>query len=118
MRTILHIATAAEWEKAKTAGSYTADTLASEGFIHCSNSHQVTTVANTRFWGRDDLVLLCIDRNTVKAEIRDENLEGGENLFPHIYGALNIDSVVEVFSFVPQSDGSFVLPAGLAHRIT
>ena len=113
MSYILHIAVRTAWDKASVVGSYTADTLESEGFIHCSNPHQLISVANFRFCGRSDLVLLCINRLKVYAEIRDENLEGGDSLFPHIYGPLNIDAVVNVFDFTPGSDGCFALPKEL-----
>jgi len=38
-------------------------------------------------------VLLEIDASRVQAEVRVENLEGGEQLFPHIYGPLHVDAV-------------------------
>ena len=57
--------------------------------------------------------MLCIDRTKVRSPIRDENLEGGDSVFPHIYGALNLDSVVEVFGFSPTADGDFELPVAL-----
>ena len=55
---IFHIATRDAWDEAARAGSYRADTLETEGFIHCSEAHQVAEVANIRFRGREDLVLL------------------------------------------------------------
>lgn len=107
---ILHIARRDEWEKAKESGSYRADTLESQGFIHCSMPEQVISVANFLFPGQSNLVLLCIDSRKVEAEIRHENLEGGDKLFPHIYGPLNVGAVVKVVDFKPQSDGTFVMP--------
>jgi len=59
------------------------------------------------------LVLLCIDRERVAAPVREENLEGGADQFPHIYGPLNPDAVYQVINFVPGSDGLFELPAEL-----
>ncbi len=70
-------------------------------------------MANFLFCGQTDLVLLCIDSRKVGADIRDENLEGGDNLFPHIYGPLNIDAVIKVLDFQPQANGTFVLPKAL-----
>jgi uncharacterized protein (DUF952 family) len=110
---ILHVAERGQWDKAKASGSYRADTLDSQGYIHGSKPGQLVRVANLLFRGRTDLVLLCIDRSKVEPEIRDENLEGGDELFPHIYGPLNTDAVVEVFDFQPQTDGNFVLPEAL-----
>ncbi len=104
---LLHLTTPAAWEQAQRDGSYTADSLRTEGFIHCSDPHQVLAVANIRFTGRTDLILLWLDAARVAAPIRYENLEGGTDLFPHIYGALNLDAVIAVTPFRPSADGTF-----------
>lgn len=110
---LLHITTRAAWEEALAAGAYTTPTLASEGFIHCSEPRQVARVANERFRGREGLVLLLIDPARVGPEVRYENTEGGEELFPHIYGPLNPDAVARVLPFEPGDDGAFTLPDNL-----
>jgi uncharacterized protein (DUF952 family) len=83
-----------------------------EGFIHCSTREQVIQVANIRFRGQSGLVLLFIDTEKVAAEIIYENLEGGQQLFPHIYGELNTDAVMQVAEFEPDADGYFTLSVG------
>jgi uncharacterized protein (DUF952 family) len=55
-------------------------------------------------------VLLEIDTNLVKPEIRYENLEGGLKLFPHIYGQLERKAVLRVRNFAPGLDGFFTMP--------
>lgn len=110
---ILHITTSGEWRHAMGVGIYQAASLSSEGFIHCSRREQVVRVANTFFRGQAGLVLLCIDRDRVIAQIRDENLEGGEEHFPHIYGPLNLEAVRQVINFVPGPEGLFELPVEL-----
>ncbi|MCM0592461.1 MAG: DUF952 domain-containing protein [Gloeotrichia echinulata IR180] len=109
MNTILHITQREEWEQAKRLGTYRGDTLDSEGFIHCSTATQVIWVANRFFVNQKDLVMLFIDSDKVKPEIRYEVAEIGE-LFPHIYGELNIDAVFQVIDFESGEDGFFVLP--------
>jgi uncharacterized protein (DUF952 family) len=109
---ILHITSWAAWEEAQARGQYAADSLAKEGFIHCSEPHQVVWVANQRFRGRLDLVLLHIDPGRLEAEVRYENLEGGPQLFPHVYGAIPVSAVVSVTPFVPEPDGTFMDRAG------
>jgi len=109
MPRIFHITTRAAWDEARAAGRYTADSLHSEGFIHCSQADQVTWVANTRFRGRTDLVLLHVDEAAVGAEVRRENLEGGTTLFPHIYGPLPVRAVMQVTPMTPSPDGTFEL---------
>ena len=110
MPTIFHITTREAWERAKPEGSYRPERFAAEGFIHCSTREQVVGVADARFRGRRGLVLLCIDTERVDAEIVYENLEGGRELFPHIYGALNARAVVDVLEFEPGEDGRFKFP--------
>jgi uncharacterized protein (DUF952 family) len=109
MNTILHITKRQQWEKAKELNTYRADSLDSEGFIHCSKSTQIVKVANRFFHNQKELVLLFINSDKVQAEIRDEEAEIGE-LFPHIYGELNIDAVYQVIDFEAGKDGLFVLP--------
>ena len=108
---IFHIATAAEWKKSFEIGEYSFDALKTEGFIHCSERHQVLAVAKRIFKGRTDLVLLKIENSQVVPKIVFENTEGGTEKFPHIYGPLNVDAIVEVFLFHPVHSGEFELPA-------
>jgi uncharacterized protein (DUF952 family) len=105
---IFHITSQGAWAAALEGGIYAGGSLASEGFIHCSETDQYCWVANQRFRGRQDLVLLHIDETRLKAAVQRENLEGGERLFPHIYGALNVDAVVQVTPFRPAATGEFV----------
>lgn len=107
MPTIFHITKRDDWERARREGSYQAPSLASEGFIHCSTRDQVIQTANRLFRGQSALVLLEIDTDQVGAEIKYENCEGGQENFPHIYGPLNLISVVRVMALEPGEDGSF-----------
>ena len=106
---LLHITTAPAWNAAQAQGAYLADSLAAEGFIHCSTPTQVVWVANMRFHGRTDLILLHIDPSKLDADVRYENLEGGEWLFPHVYGPIPVSAVVAVTAFRPSADGTFSL---------
>ncbi|MEH2275330.1 MAG: DUF952 domain-containing protein [Nostoc sp.] len=109
MNTIFHITKYQQWEQAKNIGSYRADSLESEGFIHCSKSTQILKVANRFFDNQQKLVLLFIDSKKVQAEIRYEPAEIDE-LFPHVYGELNIDAVYQVIDFEAGEDSLFELP--------
>jgi uncharacterized protein (DUF952 family) len=114
---ILHITTRQSWEEAQKAGEYKAPSLNSEGFIHCSTSKQTVDTANLYFKGQKGLVLLCIDENKLIAECRFEPPAGGKqhdqetgNLFPHIYGPINLSSVIRVVDFPTDENGLFKLP--------
>ena len=111
---IYHLAVASEWRDATAAsGSYRRSTLGKsldeEGFIHCAFAGQVQTIADLVFRRREDVVLLTIDPSRVQADIRVENLEGGSELFPHIYGALPLDAVVASDDVPVAPDGSLVV---------
>ena len=106
---ILHVTRRDEWEGALSRGAYEADTLATEGFIHCSEANQVAEVANVRFRGRQDLVLLWIDPARVRAEIKYEEASDGSGTFPHIYGPLDIDAVARVTEY-REHNGTFPTP--------
>lgn len=110
MAIIYHMTNAAAWASAQTRGSYTADSLASEGFIHCSKPDQIVATANRFYAGQRGLLLLAIDPSRVAAEIHIENLTGGSELYPHIYGPLNLNAVVAALPFEPDLDGRFTYP--------
>ncbi len=109
MSLIFHITHKEQWQQAQQQGFYRCDSLESEGFIHCSRREQVVWVANSFYRAQTSLVLLGIDAARVQAEIKHETIENGEQ-FPHLYGVLNLDAVVDVLDFVPGENGMFELP--------
>jgi uncharacterized protein (DUF952 family) len=121
MAIILHITTRADWEAACAAGSYQPESLAREGFIHCSTLAQTVGTANRWFRGRADLVLLCIDESRVAVPVRYEAPapvggrphERPDERFPHLYSPLALDAVIQIIPFPCDRDGGFTLPADL-----
>ena len=110
---IYHIASNSDWEDALKAGVYSADSLQTEGFIHCSTSEQVLAVANRFYQGHTDLMLLSIDEVQFKLPIRYENLEGGTERFPHVYAAIPLPAIVRSVPFPPLDNGSFEFPSSV-----
>jgi len=110
---ILHITSHQAWETAQRAGLYTADSLASEGFIHCSTPDQILGVANSLYRGQRDLVLLVLDVARLQAPLRYEDCYASGQAYPHLYGPLNLEAVCAVHAFPPQADGTFRLPPTL-----
>jgi uncharacterized protein (DUF952 family)/ubiquinone/menaquinone biosynthesis C-methylase UbiE len=98
MATIFHITSGRDWSLAQKTGEYRLSTrgveLDDQGFIHCSDAEQVVSVANAVYGGFEGwLVVLEIQVDRLDAEVRYENLDGGTELFPHIYGALPVTAV-------------------------
>ncbi len=118
---ILHITSKSEWEQAQQRGEYIAPSLQTEGFIHCSTENQVLHVANAFYRGRNDLVLLKLDEAQLKPELKWEPPAGSpapgisdSDLFPHIFGPINLTAVASVLNFEPDSaSGNFSLPPQL-----
>ncbi|MEV6286801.1 DUF952 domain-containing protein [Kribbella sp. NPDC051770] len=112
MARILHIAFGDEWAAAKAAGAYRMSTrgvsLDDDGvtFIHASRPEQVGSTAN-RFYAdvEEPLRLLVIDTERLVSALCDEDLDGSGTTFPHIYGPLNLDAVVDVQTYERGADG-------------
>jgi uncharacterized protein (DUF952 family) len=117
---VYHIVSREDWEAAQAKGEYRPASVDVQGFVHCSTRAQVVPTANRYFHGEDGLVLLCIDTAIVTSPLRYEPPEmpghdpDDHELFPHLYGALNLDAVKRVLAFPCHADGSFSLPPELA----
>jgi uncharacterized protein (DUF952 family) len=121
MTLIYHITTRGALQQAQVDGQYIAPSLQSEGFIHCSTAAQVVEVANAFYRDVPNLVLLCIEPEKLSAELKWEapahpaahaDAPSDAQLFPHVYGAINLDAVATVVDF-PQGEDGFVLPSGI-----
>jgi len=115
---IYHLTSRQAWSEAQSRNDYRAESLASEGFIHCSTEMQVLPVAEKYYKGQSDILLLKIDPALLSSELRWEPPSGGApppgvpegDLFPHIYGPINVDAVVKVYDLQLNPDGSYQTP--------
>ncbi len=107
---IVHITTRSAWERAFPMGRFEPASLAEDGFIHLSDVEQVAAVANAAFAGQCDLVLLCVAVDRLAAPLRYESGDPGGELFPHLYGPLDVDAVVAVVPFVEEGGKGFIVP--------
>lgn len=96
MALIYHFTTSEAWTKAKETGSYATPSLKEEGFIHCSELSQVEDIKARFYAGVQDLVLLTIDTEKLTSQLIFEWSPSVQNTFPHIYGPINVDAVVEL----------------------
>ena len=111
---IYKICKSAMLQEARRRGRFegSADDLR-DGFIHLSAGHQVAGTLAKYFAGQRDLVLLAVDPERLGAGLRWEKSRGGE-LFPHLYGPLDLDHVISIEALVLQEDGTHRLPEGVA----
>ena len=116
---IYHLTARHAWREAQQRGEYRADSLESEGFIHCSTESQILPVAEKFYKGQEGLLVLEINPVLLKSELRWEPPSGGApppgvpegELFPHIYGPLNLDAIVRVYDLESNPDGNYKLPS-------
>jgi uncharacterized protein (DUF952 family) len=107
---IYHCAGVTDWVVAQAEGEYTMSsrgrTLAEEGFVHASFVSQVPGVLQ-RFYAdvTEPLCLLVIDPRKLRVRVVTENLEGGEEKFPHVYGPIPVDAVTSVVELQHDADG-------------
>lgn len=124
MSQIYHISNPDEWAAAQDTGHYTAPSLEEEGFIHCSTLVQIVPVANAFYQDMQDTMLLCIEVENLESEVRweapappakhkdgDDTLPG--DLFPHIYGTVNLEAVVRTVELPRNEAGGYELPSDL-----
>jgi uncharacterized protein (DUF952 family) len=115
---IYHITSRSAWSEARERGNYRTGSLETEGFIHCSTEEQVVPVAQKYFSGQDDLLLLVIEPALLTADLKWEPPAEGApppgvsegDLFPHIYGPINLDAIVRIFDLESFPDGNFSFP--------
>lgn len=93
---IYHVTTKKEWEQAKLQNEYKPVDYDKDGFIHCSIERQVPGVLDRFYKGQTDLVKLKIEKAKVERPVLFELAQDLDELFPHIYGPLNLESVMDV----------------------
>jgi uncharacterized protein (DUF952 family) len=110
VRKIYKICTVSAWREAERQGAYrgSADD-ARDGFIHFSTAPQVAGTAAKYFFGQSDLFLIEVDADALGEALRWEPSRNGE-LYPHLYGVLDLGSVTGVFSLHVRSDGYHDIP--------
>jgi uncharacterized protein (DUF952 family) len=87
---VVHVASPSAWERARTSGMYSAESLAGEGFIHFSRWDQLAGTLERYYAGVADLVVLVVEPGDLPFRV--------ENGFPHLYSELPLSAVTEVLT--------------------
>jgi len=110
VRKIYKICSASAWREAGRDGAYrgSADD-ARDGFIHFSTASQLAGTAGKHFAGQDGLLLVGVDADALGDALRWERSRNDE-LFPHLYGILDLGAVTEVGELRLRPDGTHDIP--------
>lgn len=108
--TIYKITPASAWREAERQGVYTgsADDLR-DGFIHFSTAAQVAETARKHYFGQTGLFLVAVDTEALGDALRWERSRNDE-LFPHLYGELDLGAVTAILDLRARSDGYHDIP--------
>ncbi|HKR88649.1 MAG TPA: DUF952 domain-containing protein [Phenylobacterium sp.] len=105
MSRIYKILARAEWEQARALGRFEGSAVdARDGYIHFSTAAQAQETARRHFHGQDGLVVLEVEADRLGEDLRWEPSRGGD-LFPHLYGALDVAKVSAVTDAPLGPDG-------------
>ena len=107
---LVHLCSNADWRLAQATGEHRPQSLDVSGFVHLSTPEQVHLPANRLYAGRSDLVLLHIDPARLTSPVRWEPGVASDPdamVFPHLYGALPANAVINVTPYRPGENGRF-----------
>ncbi|NQU56020.1 MAG: DUF952 domain-containing protein [Rhodospirillales bacterium] len=110
---IFHMCKRRDWQAAQNSGRYqgSGDDLA-DGFMHFSNAQQVAQSAARHRAGVEDLLLLAVAADALGGALKWESSRGGQ-LFPHLYGPLDVAKVISASELPLGEDGYHVFPEGI-----
>jgi len=106
---ILHCLLESTWNTYKNKDLYGENYMNTDGFIHCSDIYTFHGVAPNFKNITEPMVLLCIDTEKVNPTVKWEDLYNEGTEYPHIYGMLNLDAVIDVLPFLRDENNDLLL---------
>lgn len=98
------------WREAERRGVFRgAPVDLADGYIHFSTASQVRETAARHFAGAADLVIVAVEPGNLGQKLRFEPSRGGD-LFPHLYGELDVKVVRWVAPLPLAEDGRHIFP--------
>jgi uncharacterized protein (DUF952 family) len=107
MAALFHIVERSAWQDAVDRGEFRAESLGSEGFIHCSFASQVAGVANARYRDVEGLCVVELDPTRLHARIVVEDSYGSGTAYPHVYGPISPTAAVRVHELPRDPAGNY-----------
>jgi uncharacterized protein (DUF952 family) len=106
---LFHIVERSRWDEALAEGTYAPESLAAEGFVHCSYLEQVEPVANALYRDASDLVVVELDAVLLEAPVVVEDTYGTGTSFPHVYGPIAVRAQVGEHELARGAEGRWIL---------
>ncbi len=109
--TIYIVARPETWTLARIRGYFYENSIAREGFIHGASWAQLNRVVHTYFKDAQTVLILAIDPTRLRPPVRWETSPSTGDVYPHIYGILNLDAASVRLTLTRNAAGRFELPA-------
>ena len=102
-----HLVAEADWPGRAFGTVYRPASLASEGFIHCTDGRDRVIETANRYYADDKrpYLLVTLDLQRVSAEWRYDDTA---RVYPHIYGPLQMEAVRAVEPLSRDQEGRFL----------
>lgn len=108
--TAFKVLTRDEMDLLERDGSFAGSAVDREdGYIHLSTLDQLTETVDKHYAGQDDLWLAAVDLAAQGEALRWEPSRGGA-LFPHLYGPMNLNTVIAYSPLKRGDDGQVLEP--------
>jgi uncharacterized protein (DUF952 family) len=105
-RLIYKIVPKALWRAAEALAEFDGAAVdLADGYIHFSTGAQVRETAAKHFASQRDLLLVTVEAERLGEALRFEPSRGGD-LFPHLYGKLQLADVLRVDALPLRDDGT------------
>jgi uncharacterized protein (DUF952 family) len=105
--TLFHIVEKSRWDHALAVGRYAPESLASEGFVHCSYAAQVEPVANALYRDASDLVVVGLDGALLDVPVVVEDTYASGTSYPHVYGPISVRAQIGEQVLIRRADGGW-----------
>lgn len=96
------------WNKLRNDAYWGYQDLENEDLIHCSPIKYLWRVLPNFENEEEELVIICIDEEKLKAEVRYEDDDGCGRYYPHVYGPINSDAVTMVLDYLKDDEGHYM----------
>jgi uncharacterized protein (DUF952 family) len=95
------------WDAADPAEPLTAPSLATEGFIHCTDGPAAMVATANRLYASDPraFIVLTVDLDLVSSRWR---IDDPGRIYPHIFGPIDRAAIVAVVPAPRDADGTFL----------
>ena len=98
------------WQEAESTRTFTgAPVDVADGYIHFSTARQLAETAAKHFADQHDLLLVTVAAEALGDKLKWEPSRG-DDLFPHLYGNLDLADVMRVDPFPIDDTGVHAVP--------